>query len=313
VLKAGRQELVYDNSRIFGNVDWAQQGRSHDAALLKWFFKDDLSLHVGLAFNQDSERIRETFYSLDNYKTLQYIWIAKSWEGLRTSFLFLNNGVQHSAVSTTFSQTIGGRVVYSTDSRTLSGAAYIQSGKDPQNRSLAAHYLSLQYEQPITGEISFTGGFELLSGTDQADILNPGYGRNNSFNPLYGTHHAFNGHMDYFYVGSHINNVGLRDVYTGIDYTPGSWSAGTRIHLFSSDALLTDPLNQDETMPRYLGTEIDLYLGYRLFDNAAVRMGYSQMFASGSMELLKGGSKGEINNWAWVMLVVTPEFLNPKR
>lgn len=29
-LKLGRQEVVYDDSRIFGNVAWAQQARSHD-------------------------------------------------------------------------------------------------------------------------------------------------------------------------------------------------------------------------------------------------------------------------------------------
>ena len=35
-LKAGRQEIVYDDSRMFGNVGWAQQGRSHDALLIKF-------------------------------------------------------------------------------------------------------------------------------------------------------------------------------------------------------------------------------------------------------------------------------------
>ena len=35
-LKFGRQEIVYDDSRIFGNVGWAQQGRSHDALLAKF-------------------------------------------------------------------------------------------------------------------------------------------------------------------------------------------------------------------------------------------------------------------------------------
>lgn len=34
-LQAGRQELNYDDQRIFGNVGWTQQGRSHDIALLK--------------------------------------------------------------------------------------------------------------------------------------------------------------------------------------------------------------------------------------------------------------------------------------
>ena len=29
--KIGRQELVYDDHRLFGNLDWVQQARAHDA------------------------------------------------------------------------------------------------------------------------------------------------------------------------------------------------------------------------------------------------------------------------------------------
>jgi len=35
-LKVGRQEIVYDDHRIFGNVGWAQQARSHDALLINY-------------------------------------------------------------------------------------------------------------------------------------------------------------------------------------------------------------------------------------------------------------------------------------
>ena len=42
------------------------------------------------------------------------------------------------------------------------------------------------------------------------------YKENNSFTPFYGTNHKFNGHMDYFYVGNHIGNVGLREGARGI-------------------------------------------------------------------------------------------------
>jgi len=52
-LKLGRQELVYDNHRIFGNVGWAQQGRSHDLALLK--FNGPVTVHLGLAYNEDDQ------------------------------------------------------------------------------------------------------------------------------------------------------------------------------------------------------------------------------------------------------------------
>jgi hypothetical protein len=31
-LKIGRQELVYDDVRLLGNLDWLQQGRRHDLA-----------------------------------------------------------------------------------------------------------------------------------------------------------------------------------------------------------------------------------------------------------------------------------------
>ena len=37
-LKVGRQEIAYDDQRMFGSVGWAQQARSHDAAILKFTF-----------------------------------------------------------------------------------------------------------------------------------------------------------------------------------------------------------------------------------------------------------------------------------
>lgn len=53
-LKIGRQELVYDDVRLLGNLDWLQQGRRFDAALLKaghhgW------ALDLGVGFNQNTD------------------------------------------------------------------------------------------------------------------------------------------------------------------------------------------------------------------------------------------------------------------
>jgi hypothetical protein len=53
-IKIGRQELIYDDVRLIGNLDWLQQARRHDMVLLKgvhhgWQFD------VGLAFNQNSD------------------------------------------------------------------------------------------------------------------------------------------------------------------------------------------------------------------------------------------------------------------
>ncbi len=53
-LKIGRQELNYDDARLIGNLDWLQQGRHHDMALLR-FRKSQWQLEIGKAYNQNSD------------------------------------------------------------------------------------------------------------------------------------------------------------------------------------------------------------------------------------------------------------------
>jgi hypothetical protein len=53
-LKIGRQELGYDDVRLLGNLDWLQQARRHDMALLKTVHKG-WQVDVGYALNQNSD------------------------------------------------------------------------------------------------------------------------------------------------------------------------------------------------------------------------------------------------------------------
>jgi hypothetical protein len=53
-LKIGRQALNYDDGRLLGELDWAQQARRHDAALLKALHKGWL-VDLGVAFNQNTD------------------------------------------------------------------------------------------------------------------------------------------------------------------------------------------------------------------------------------------------------------------
>ncbi len=53
-LKIGRQELLYDDSRLLGNLDWLQQARRHDAAVLK-YEQNGFMAHLGAAYNQNRE------------------------------------------------------------------------------------------------------------------------------------------------------------------------------------------------------------------------------------------------------------------
>ena len=60
-------------------------------------------------------------------------------------------------------------------------------------------------------------GVEAISG-DDADTA----GVTEAFLPHFGTNHKFNGFMDYFYVGNHVNSVGLLDVHASAVFKLGA-------------------------------------------------------------------------------------------
>ena len=66
-VKIGRQELLYDDSRLLGNLDWLQQARRHDAVVFKLLEKGWL-VDLGVAFNQhtDAFNYNGTFYTPAN-------------------------------------------------------------------------------------------------------------------------------------------------------------------------------------------------------------------------------------------------------
>jgi hypothetical protein len=53
-VKIGRQELIYDDVRLIGNLDWLQQGRRHDMILLK-AVHHGWQVDAGYAFGQNTD------------------------------------------------------------------------------------------------------------------------------------------------------------------------------------------------------------------------------------------------------------------
>jgi hypothetical protein len=311
---AGRQEIVYDDARMFGNVDWAQQGRSHDAAILR-FDNESLRIDAGLAWNQEKEKLYGTEYLLKgNYKTFQYLWLHKKLNKFKISVLFLNNGMEYMKTDTTFrtlfSQTLGTRLSYATGKLAVNGAFYYQGGTDAMDVSLDAYYFAADVKFNFTETFAMLLGFEYLSGTNQRDAMDSTYNKNNSFTPFYGTNHKFNGHMDYFYVGNHINSVGLRDLYLSFIYKKRRFSGVLTLHNFCSAAKVMDPDDPANDLDNSLGMEVDFGVGYQLAESLVLKAGYSQMFATATMEAIKGGDKGQVANWAWVMLSFSPTLLS---
>jgi hypothetical protein len=120
---------------------------------------------------------------------------------------------------------------------------------------------------------------------------------------MYGTNHKFNGFMDYFYVGNHINSVGLNDFFLKYKLSEKKIGFNADLHFFASEGKISADAGN------YLGTEIDLSLSYKVHEIASLSAGWSTMLASESMELIKGGDHKAGNHWAYIMLSVTPTFI----
>lgn len=305
-IKLGRQEIAYDDQRIFGSVAWAQQARSHDAFLFKYAPNANNRLDVGLALNSDSQSNIDNLYSnAAGYKTFQYAWYHGNFSNFGLSVLLLNTGIEYLDITeqtVDYMQTIGSRLTYKFDDFNLDGAAYLQTGKTLDN-NVSASYFTGNLAYKISSNISLGLGYEYLSGKDQNDVTSDV----NSFMPLFGTNHKFNGWMDYFYVGNHGGSVGLNDISFTLSYQKDKFSAKLIPHIFSSAANI---YNGPTKMDNNLGTEIDLTFGYKLSKDITLNAGYSKMFATDSMEVLKGGDKDENNSWAWFMVTFKPKLFS---
>ena len=123
--------------------------------------------------------------------------------------------------------------------------------------------------------------------------------------------------MDYFYVGNHGGSVGLQDLFLKLKLTPEKFMLGVDAHFFSAAADVLDVDKFTNTgeytaMSSGLGTEIDVYGGFKLAKGVAFKAGYSQMMGSATMEAIKGGSSDESSNWGWAMIIVKPSFIGGK-
>jgi hypothetical protein len=311
-LKVGRQIISYDNQRFLGGLEWAQQGRRHDAALLI-YEKDKSKLHFGFAYNQDDDRAEPTFLQADgagfysvggNYKTFQYGWYSQKIEKGAISLLAFNAGYQNADTTMSFKQTFGLIANKELGKIKLAGDVYYQTGqlnKNNVNALLAGVNITFK-----TSATPITLGVEYISGKDDddtsSDITN--------FSPDFGTNHAFNGYMDYFFVGPANGNVGVTDLYIQTKFKAIGGNVKANLHHFltGSTQLNTEGAELDKSM----GTELDLVYIKKLKGGVVWNLGYSQLFGTDTMEALRGGDKGAIQAWAWTMITFKPTFFTSK-
>ncbi len=169
---------MYDDSRLLGNLDWLQQARRHDAAVLK-YEKGGFMAHLGAAYNQNRESAAGQLYNGiptgypagtngigTLYKSLQYLYLGKKLKVGNASFLVLKddfNQYSTSATGTkvlekgTWSRVTAGPYLNTKLGKNLAltASAYLQTGKDKDGKTLRASTVSIatayQAQQVLLG------------------------------------------------------------------------------------------------------------------------------------------------------------------
>jgi hypothetical protein len=308
--RIGRQVISYDNQRIFGEIDWAQQGQSHDAALIT-FHRENNQLDLGFALNSNAENLlaSKTPYTT-NYKTMQYAWYHTKLNQVGMSLLFLNTGYEFQKTLTDlevdYKQTFGTYLTFKEKQWDINVGLYGQTGESA-DRKVNSWYAGAYFGYATSKKFKAGLGHEFLSGKDQNDFSSD----SKSFLPIFGTNHGFNGFMDYFYVGNHQNNVGLNDTYLKLNYISNKWQFAFIPHVFNAPNTVLDATSQK--MDAYLGAEIDLTATYTVRKDIVAMAGYSQMFSSSTLERVKTVSNAaDTNNWVWVMVSFSPRIFTSK-
>jgi hypothetical protein len=326
-LKIGRQELVYDDERLLGNLNWLQQARRHDAAILKFSHKS-WTADLGAAFNQQREQkntgnlytgVPLTVPGTDTvnvaapagsnfigtmYKSMQFLYVAKEIAFTKVSFLFFKDDFQKPATSKTppggFMKgtndrvTIGGNI-FATILRKhkVDATFFYQGNKDKSGNTMDAYMACLSTQFAFGRKFTTGPGVDFLSGNNSRQTTTV----NHRFDPLYGTPHKFWGYMDYFYVadpygykGNNNKSPGLLNFYWKSKYRlRDNMIASLDLHEFYTGNTVADELSPgaSQNLNRRLGTEIDFVLTYNMTKQIGIELGYGLMLATQTMDQLK--------------------------
>lgn len=326
-LKVGRQELVYDDGRLLGNLNWLQQARRHDAAILKYESKSWM-LHVGGAFNQNKEMAAGTIYTAtppgaytantnggSQYKSLEFLYLGKKLPKGNVSFLFLADqfnkyhidSVNNVAVKTwdqgTYNRATTGLFFTNQFNKlSVTASAYYQFGSNASGQTLSAELLSASFQYALCNSFSAGAGVDYTTGG-----LSSSGKTSKAFDPLYGAPHAFWGLMDYFYAANGFGNKGLQDYYikTKLKAGPRFLLTGDVHEFFSASAI-------PGGATRRFGTEADLVGTFALTKIISFEAGYSHFWNTASLTAasVKNVTNAQSNsNWAYLTILIKPELL----
>ena len=112
-------------------------------------------------------------------------------------------------------------------------------------------------------------------------------------------------HQNFINIPTDTRQQGLIDPYLRLGILNKKITSTLDVHYFSLAHQNNSGFN---TITGSLGTEADLLAEYKPSPVINLQLGYSMMFATKNMELIKGGDKNNYQGWAFIMLKVSPTF-----
>ena len=268
-MRLGRQELIFDNRRLFSERNWNNQGLTYDAALLRITALES-DFHIGATWNSSGEVPSGNPYPSGRIKTIEFFRFHHNWSDLAGfSFVHIASGVTTSDASDTirFRQTSGIYSEYSNGNVKIWCDAYGQYGKNRDGIPVRAFLMGADVHR-VKGILRPATGFAYLSGSATGTTNG---GKDGLFDILYGARHRFYGCMDYFTnIPEQTMAGGLTDLYADLECRfrggLGIRDAGHYFMLARKDPGISDDGR--------LGFENDLTAQYRPCKLASVEIGW---------------------------------------
>lgn len=344
--RIGRQEMIYDDHRLIGNLDWAMQARSFDA--VRYMYKDTNGNQFDAMASWNQEGFGDanpepTKLTGNNYTTLSgggnnprifnlnlpksqlMAYYKKTFLKADLGIMLLNDlyNSNDSTKETHSDFTIGISPNATLGKVKVGGQIYFTSGAAGKSYNASAQ----KYEKialsgyMLNAYLQHTGlkgtpllGIDVLSGDDASTT-----DKVEGWAPKYGTNHKFYGFMDYFYVGNGHGGVdarsaGLMDIYLKTDFkVSAKTKLSGHVHYFASMAERFNTATA-KAYKGYLGTEIDLMFTHSLTTDLVLVGGYSQMLGiTDTLKQLKFNNPSQAiqstQGWGWLAIHFSPKFL----
>ena len=319
-VRVGRQNLSYDDQRIFGSDDFSMTGMSHDV-LKAGFEGNGHKFHVFAAFNQNGENTSGggTYFSggYQPYKAMESAWYHYDFKRIPmgASLLFLNLGMQGGEKgednARTWQQQLAGTYLsFKPKGWSFEGAFYYQMGKQEDGVPIRA-FMGSTKAVYSPGIYSLYAGYDYLSG-DKFFALPPNgaigmalHDTIRGFNAIYGSHHDFYGAMDFFYLDSFVGNFtpGLQTLYVGGNINPIK-----KLNIDLSYHYYAITTNLERIPSKTLGHDLEIKASYAFSDDIRLSAGYSFLIGTDTMATLQQLDERRRMSWGWLMLSITPKL-----